>query len=332
MVRDNYQYRLSVIVAIYNVEAYLERCLESIVCQDLSKDEYEVLLINDGSTDRSLEIAKRFEEEYTNFIVYSKENGGLSSVRNFGIERSHGRYIMHVDGDDFLEDNVIGKVVKVAEDNDLDLCFFDSQTYPEGRSLNNFNQFPRYHIFTGEYLLLHEMKVSSTWCAIYKNSFIKDSKITFYGRISHQDVEYNYRLYPLAKRIMFTNLLVYNYFIEGESISRTKDINKKKRNLLDNLIIVKNVKQYAENGDCSELIKDLLIRKMNSTEIAFLLSFCKKDNNFGYTFAKEFIKEAQLLSVYPIKGKTYSWKTTLLLPFVNIKWVYLFLVRLLNNK
>ncbi len=333
MLKDsNYKYRLSIIVAIYNVEAYLERCVSSLVKQDLPPEDYEILLVNDGSTDKSLEIAQRFEKEYSNVTVYSKENGGLSSVRNFGIDHAQGRYIMHVDGDDFLEENVIRKVVETAEENELDLCFFDSQTYPNVRRINNFGQFKKYKVFAGEKLLLSGMKVSSTWCAIYLHSFIKNLNIKFYGRISHQDVEYNYRLYPFAKRVMFTDFLVYNYFIEGESISRTNNVEKKKKNQLDNLIIVRNVKQFANQGNCSEAIKDFLIRKMNSTEVAFLLSFLKRNNVFGYQFAKEFVKEAQSLSVYPIRGKTYSWKTTILLPFLNIKWLYLGLAKLLNNK
>ena len=332
MKENQYQFRLSIIVAIYNVEAYLERCLSSIVKQDLPPEVYEILLINDGSTDGSLAIAQKYEQQYSNVKVFSKENGGLSSVRNFGIDHSQGRYIMHVDGDDFLEENVVGKVVKVAEENDLDLCFFDSQTFPNGRKLNNFWQFPKYKIYTGERLLLGGMKVSSTWCAIYKYSFLKESKIFFYDRISHQDVEYNYRLYPLAQRVLFTDLLVYNYFIEGESISRTNNLNKKKRNYLDNLIIVRNVKQFAYSNNYSAAIKDFLIRKMNSTEVAFLLSFLRKDSLFGYEFAKDFVEEAKRLSVYPIKGKTYSWKTSVILPFINIKWLYLALVRLFNHK
>ncbi|MBR5657533.1 MAG: glycosyltransferase [Prevotella sp.] len=331
MNKDNtYQYRLSVIVAIYNVEPYLERCLESIVHQDLSKDEYEVLLINDGSTDRSLEIAKRYEAEYTNFIVYSKENGGLSSVRNFGIEHSHGRFIMHVDADDFLEENVIGKVVKVAEDKELDLCFFRYISHPDGRKIDLFWNFSKYKLYTGEWLLLNNMKVTSTWCGIYNHSFLDKSGIEYFGRISHQDVEYNYRLYPLAKRVMFTDYYVYHYSIEGESITRTKDIKKKQQNLLDNLQIAHNIKNYANSGKCNTPIRRFLNRKMNSIVVAFLLSFLRKENTYSYGFIKEFINQAEIKGVYPC-GRTYSWKTTVLLLLVNIKPLYLLSARILNS-
>lgn len=325
---NTFQYRLSIIVAIYNVEPYLERCLESIVHQDLPKDEYEVLLVNDGSTDRSLEIAKRFETEHTNIFVYSKDNGGLSSVRNFGIAHARGRYIMHVDADDFLEENVIGKVVKVAEDNELDLCFFRYISHPDGRKIDLFLKFSKYKLFTGEWLLLKNMKVTSTWCGIYNHSFLDVSGIEYYGRISHQDVEYNYRLYPLAKRVMFTDYYVYNYSIEGESITRTRNIKKREQNQLDNLQIAHNVKEFANSGECTDDIKKYLNRKMNSMLVASLVSYMRKDDGFGYQFVKYFLNEAKSFGLYPIIGRTYSWKTTALLPIVNIKPLYLALVRI----
>ncbi len=323
--------RLSIIVAIYNVEAYLERCISSLVKQDLSPEEYEILLVNDGSTDGSLAICNRFAAEYNNITVYTKENGGLSSVRNFGIDHAKGRYIMHVDGDDYVEIKMVGKVLVKAEEDNLDLCFFQYSYYSGGKPIDNFSKFPHYKVFTGEELLLKGMKVSSTWCAIYRHSFLDELGIRFYGRISHQDVEYNYRLYPFAKRVMFTDYYVYNYFVGGESISRTKDINKKKKNLLDNLTIVHNVKEFAVGKSCPPKVKDLILKKMNSTVVAFLLSFLRKDCEFNYSFSKEFLCEAKRLDVYPVRGKTMSKKTARIRYLINIKWLYLLAVKIINR-
>ena len=329
MLKDsNYKYRLSIIVAIYNVEAYLERCVSSLVKQDLPPEDYEILLVNDGSTDKSLEIAQRFEKEYTNVTVYSKENGGLSSVRNFGIDHAQGRYIMHVDGDDFLVEDVIKKVVETAEENDLDLCFFGFIKYPNNQHVDMFRKFKHLKVFSGEYLLLNDMRVSSTWCCIYRLAFLKERAIKYFGRISHQDVEFNYRLYPFAKRVMFTDFFVYYYSSEGESITRTNNIKKKERNQMDNLQIAHNVKAFVNGGGCSDKIRKYLNRKMNSMVIALLYSFLNKSCEFGYPFVKSFIDEAKKLKVYPILGRSSSWKTTALLPLINIRPLFLFLVKL----
>lgn len=327
--QDLYKYRLSIIVAIYNVEAYLERCISSLIKQDLPFDEYEILLVNDGSTDGSLDICNQFAAKHNNIIVYTKENGGLSSVRNFGIDHAQGRYIMHVDGDDFLSENVIGKVVKVAEENELDLCFFKFIRYPANTPIDLFWKFPHFKVFSGESLLLNNMMVTSTWCCIYNHDFLTDSGLKYFGRISHQDVEFNYRLYPLAKRVLFTDYNVYYYSIEGESITRTDDIEKMKRNLMDNLQIAHNVKDYAKRDVFSKEIRNFLNKKMNSIVVSFFISFLKKDNRYDYSFIKHFLEEAQRLKVYPV-GKTYSWKTTFLLPIVDIKPLFLLVARIKN--
>lgn len=329
---NNYQYRLSIIVAIYNVEAYLKRCISSLVKQDLPYEEYEILLVNDGSTDDSLEICNRFAAEYKNIIVFTKENGGLSSVRNFGIDHAQGRYIMHVDADDFLEENVVGKVVKVAEDNELDLCFYPSLRYPSGIKLDAYARFPHYKVLCGDKLILQGMEVSSTWSCIYKHEFLNARGISYFGRIAHQDVEFNYRLYPFAQRVMFTDVYVYVYNKEGESITRTKNINKRKQNLLDNLQIANNVKDYINSSDCSDDVKKYINKKMNSMLSAFFISFFDRNKEFGYQFAKIFVKEAKRLNVYPILGRTLSWKTTLPLLLINLRYLYLLAVRLINNK
>ncbi len=333
MLKDsNYKYRLSIIVAIYNVEAYLERCVSSLVKQDLPPEDYEILLINDGSTDKSLEIAQRFEKEYSNVTVYSKENGGLSSVRNFGIDHAQGRYIMHVDGDDFLEENVIRKVVETAEENELDLCFFPSLRYPSGIKLDAYARFPHYKVLRADKLILQGMEVASTWSCIYNHSFLEHRGISYFGRIAHQDVEFNYRLFPFAERIMFTNVCVYVYNKEGESITRTKSLEKKKKNLLDNIQIAHNVKTYISESDCPEDVKTYIKRKMNSMLSSHCISFFHKKNEYGHQFAKEFVNEAKSQGVYPIKGRTLSWKTTLPLPLINCKFLYLLILRLINPK
>ena len=97
-----FKYRISVIVPIYNVEKYIENCLKSLAEQTISKDELEVLLINDGSPDNSEEICRRYAEKYPFFKLFSKENEGSSKTRNFGIEHAQGKYFVFLDPDDEL--------------------------------------------------------------------------------------------------------------------------------------------------------------------------------------------------------------------------------------
>ena len=319
-----YKYRLSILVPVYNVEHYLERCVRSIENQDISKNDYEVLLINDGSTDNSLSVANNLAEEFSNVVVYSKANEGLSATRNFGIDHAQGKYIMHVDSDDFLVEDTIGKILEIAEKNQLELCFFNAKT-TQG-TIQKKQPFPCYQVFTGEYALLHGMQVGSVWKNIYSHDFLKKTGLCFFGNIAHQDVEYNYRLYPLVKKMMFTDVCVYVYNIDSESITRTNNIRKKEKNINDDLVVVSNISQFANSANISPELRNLLVRKMNSTLVSILYNFLKKESVFSFSFCKKVLQDAQALSLYPIQEDTCSTKTTILKKWINIKPLYLTLL------
>ncbi len=119
--------KLSVIVPVYNTSAYLEKCLTSIVeAVSILKEKVEVLIINDGSTDGSQEIIDRFCDAYPQyFIGYSKENGGLSDVKNYGLQRAHGEFVIFLDSDDYIDKNMYLEMLKVAEQEDADIVVCD---------------------------------------------------------------------------------------------------------------------------------------------------------------------------------------------------------------
>ena len=130
--------KVSVIVPIYNVEDYIEQCLETLVNQTL--EEIEIILVNDGSKDNSEKIAKQYKEKYPNKITYlEKENGGLSDARNFGIPYAKGEYIAFLDSDDYVELIMYEEMYKIAkkEDSDIVECDFYWE-YPNKTKYRNY--------------------------------------------------------------------------------------------------------------------------------------------------------------------------------------------------
>lgn len=319
-----YKYKLSVLVPVYNVEQYLERCVRSIENQDIAKEDYEILLINDGSKDNSLSVANLLAEEFSNIRVFSKANEGLSATRNFGIDHAQGKYIMHVDSDDYLIENTIGKIIKIADENQLELCFFNAKN-TQG-AIQKKQPFSNSKVYSGEYALLHGMLVGSVWKNIYSHDFLKKAGLRFFGNIAHQDVEYNYRLYPLVKRMMFTDVCLYVYNTESESITRTNDIYKKEKNIKDDLTVITNISKFAHVADISPELRDLLAKRMNSSLVSILYNFLQKESVYSFSFCKKILHEAQTHSLYPIQGDTCSKKTTLLKKWINIKPLYLSLL------
>lgn len=133
----NFKYKISMIVPVYNVSEYLEECLDSLLAQTMNKEEMEILLINDGSTDDSFEICKKYAEENSVFKLFTKNNEGLSATRNFGIARAQGKYMMYLDSDDTLTPDTIKAVTDFfdAHYDEVDLVTYLDQPYRFGKKM-----------------------------------------------------------------------------------------------------------------------------------------------------------------------------------------------------
>ncbi|MCI6160840.1 MAG: glycosyltransferase [Prevotella sp.] len=316
-----YKHKLSIIVPVYNVEAYLERCVRSLLDQDIDSSDYEIILVNDGSTDGSGVIARNWEQKSSVIELVEQENQGASVARNRGLEEAEGQYIMFVDADDFIEPNVIGHLVSLAERNDLDLLFYDSCFYPFESRQTARQPFELDKIYSGEYAVTHGLFFGAVWSNLYSHKFLNNTGVKFLEGILHQDVDFNCRVYPQAKRIMFSDLMVYDYFVENVSSTRMISFEKQKKSLMDDLVVVSHVKEYANAYFKTAKVRKVIDRKMNSTLIGNLIAL-GRNKGFDFEFVKTYIVIAKQKQVYPIKGRSLSSFTTLLIPLMNLKWLY----------
>ena len=245
--------QLSIIVPVYNVEPFLRKCLHSLEQQDLAAERYEVILVNDGSTDHSGELCTELAKQYENIKVIEQENQGLSAARNTGMDAARGKYMMFVDSDDYIETNVVGRVLEVAERNQAELCFFLAEAFNEHGSWPTGHQpFAYDRLYTGEYITLHGMKVSSVWMNIYLSDFLRQIGLKFHKGLINEDIDFNMMLYPQAHRILFTDILVYHYncSFSYPSLMRNKDVAKHRQTLLSTVEIVNDIFRYCESSDC----------------------------------------------------------------------------------
>ncbi|WP_291589273.1 glycosyltransferase [Bacteroides sp.] len=238
--------KLSIIVPVYNVAELVQKCVDSLLCQDIPLEEYEVLLINDGSTDKSLQIIENLAHKYLNIKVYSKPNGGQSSARNLGLENALGKYVWFVDSDDFIEPNVLSKVLGKIEKDELDvLCFSFQFSYDDGTEFSSH----KFHasenkVCSGNDFQLKVNMPAGPWAAIFSRSFINDNKLRFIEGIVHEDLEYTARAYYLAKRIEFYDIVVYNYY---QRLGSTMKSNNFKR-AHDLLVVSDALYTFAEEN------------------------------------------------------------------------------------
>lgn len=217
--------KLSLIIPVYNVEKYLERCLESCVRQDLPLDEYEIIIINDGTKDNSLSIAERFKTEYNNITIYSQENKGLSAARNKGLSLAKGEYVWFIDSDDWIEENCIAEVVNHCYTKELDILLICSADYIENLPVRSFNN-TDFGILPGKEIM---KSLDFQICVpfhIFKRDFLVSNSLVFFKGIFHEDSEFTPRAYYLAERVSSLNKVLYFVCQNPNSITRT--VNPKK--------------------------------------------------------------------------------------------------------
>ena len=194
MENANQNVLLSLILPVYNVEAYLQECVDSILEQ--ITDECEVILVDDGSKDSSGEICRRYAEENAGVRLVQQENGGLSAARNAGLAIASGKYVTFVDSDDKLFPNCISTVLDWAKSENTDLCFLRaSKLFPDGR----LNDLGENIIRSGLYKQNREKAVQhlasrpkypgSAWAKLYRRQFLLDNKFHFpYDRRYSEDL------------------------------------------------------------------------------------------------------------------------------------------------
>lgn len=328
----NRQIILSIIVPIYNVEKYLKRCVDSLLNQDLSCKDYEIIMVNDGSTDSSYDIAKNIAQKQDNIVLLTQENKGLSGARNAGLKRAAGKYVLFVDSDDWIEADFLSKIIKIAEANMLDICFFRylNEYDNNKRELVSFHPFKKGIVYSGEWLILHGLKVSSVWQNLYSLEFLKKTGIIFLEGLVHEDIDFNFRLYPLAQRVMFTDLLGYHYCLYGESITRTSNSAKIIKMIEGDFTCVYNITNYMKQHNYPVSILNRFIKYGNSILVSNMLRLINKKELTIIEKCK-LLNKLKEYNLYPIRGRTLSWKTSFLMLIFNIEWLYKLLLRYNND-
>lgn len=250
--------KVSVIVPIYNVEKYLEKCLDSLVNQTL--EDIEIILVNDGSTDNSDQIAKKYANKYKEKIVYlEKQNGGLSDARNYGLEYAKGDYISFVDSDDYISKNLYSELIRYMEE-DYDMVKFGILTVDLKNNKMIENKSKQFEDKTGEeafdILYKTDKMTEVAWGYLYKASFWKENNFKFTKDMYHED----FGLIPLvilkAKKVASTNILGYYYVQSDKSITRNSDEKKKLKMSYDLLKFYDNMIKKTENYDISKKAKE----------------------------------------------------------------------------
>ncbi len=241
--------KLSVVVPCYNVSEYLEKCVKSII--DNKIDNMEIILVNDGSKDNTLEIIRKLERKYKNIRVVDKKNGGLSDARNAGLKEASGEYVAFIDSDDTINKKMFGEMLLKAETGDFDIITCGTKMIYEDHELD---VGPGYnHDLIGKEAIKEQMYdfYPAACNKIYKRKLLQDIK--FKKDIYYEDVEFIYRLLPNVNNIGVVDGYYYEYLQREGSITYT--YNDKLYNMVDNFDSI--IEYYKKNKIFDEYREEL---------------------------------------------------------------------------
>lgn len=240
--------KLSYIVPVYNVEDYLDDCIQSLYSQSLPVSDFEVIVINDGSTDGSAEVIKKYMERYPNMHFFDQSNQGLSVTRNRGIGHASGNYILFVDSDDFLVPDTVSILLQKAIDNDLDLLRGEYKNSNEqGVLLSKAKQNCKKSQLTDKIIdgnTLYQYIFCEEFYSpllMIKREFLLNNDLFFEQGIYFEDVEFALKISLVAKKVLYLPIVFYIYRIRSSSITHT--INEKK--IKDLVSIVLKLRFYS---------------------------------------------------------------------------------------
>ena len=289
--KDTTRIILSIIVPIYNVEEYLGECLDSLVIQDIPHDEYEIICVDDGSTDKSGKILDLYAEKYTNIVVVHKENGGVSSARNYGIDIAKGKYIWFVDSDDLIKENCLATIKsKIIEDkyDTIRILIYSFNHGDNNLSLNNVSpDMCQRGIknFSVTYILKREH--------IIKNAIYLDTKIAY-----AEDAIFMLQLAPFLKESTTIKDAVVYFYRQRPGSAMSYNLNKKIKSRINGALACDEIINGERVGDIEGAYSFKYISIVKIMEMAVKLSRTERN---------EIVKELRNKKLFPLK---YSSKYT----------------------
>lgn len=313
--------KLSFIVPLYNSSKWMNKCIGSLLDQDVPQDEYEIILVDDGSPDESGRIADEFARKHQNVRVIHQSNKGPSGARNTGMAAADSKYIWLVDPDDYIEPNCLSRLLSIMESGNLDILRFGyrlvDEEYKEVKKhpselKNDYSP----NIFNGDDFLNERMGTACyIWTFIFKLSVIRDNGILCYEGDYFDDTPWTPRVIRAAGRIDSIPDICYNYLQRDNSLVRSNaNIDKKIEG--QRFLIKELSRQKAEASPTAKKWYDRMLAQcalslisavalQRKEDVDETLSFLKQYNMRPVCLKKTFPKFARKAALFNISPKAY---------------------------
>ncbi|MBJ2172626.1 glycosyltransferase [Aureibaculum sp. A20] len=292
---------LSFIIPMYNAEEYIEQCLYSIIDQPVNKNIFEIILINDGSTDNSLSKANEISKKHKSITVYSQKNKGLSATRNRGIELARGAYIWFIDADDYIIPNTVNTLLSCLKKHNLDILEFQyirTESRVLNVSINNNPSLADVKVQNGKKYVARRGYNESCCISIYRRELIIQIGVRFIEGKIMEDMVFNAEIVPKANRIAYYPLDAYRYVINPNSIWMNEESAAYRKSITDFIFMTKKIsffiKDYKQNDIGTKIIES------KQQEMLFNISKRLLTSDFTISEINTIIKDLRKHKLYPL--------------------------------
>lgn len=320
--------KLSIIVPVYNVQDYIRPCIESLFCQDLDEKSFEVIIVNDGTKDRSMEMIDDIVRCHNNISIVNQENQGLSMARNNGIALARGEYLLMPDSDDLLIEKTLKPLLDKALATKVDLLIAGhivlNNKDIEGKHVNNLKDWS-FSETTGKKLFEDTHHINNVWRTIYRKDFLIENHIEFIPGIFFEDVPFTNKCFLYANRCIKTDYLFYIYRKREASISASNNFNMRKAHDL----CIAIAKTWELKND-KRITQDLL-KKLNDQVFVYFHNLLYRTLFTIEPTSNKVIILKNLLSIIPDLKFTNGYKQ-LIISFLFRKVPTLYIYILLFRK
>lgn len=296
--------KVSLIIPVYNVENYIEKCLNSVISQTLK--DMEVIIVNDGSKDSSKMKIEKYLKQYPWIKYLEKENGGLSDARNYGISHATGQYIAFLDSDDYIESTMYEEMYNKAIEENSDMVECDFIWEYANKKKKDIGK-----ICNSKKEMIEKGRVVA-WNKLIKRELIKKTDIKFPVGLRYEDIEFFYKLVPHLEKVSFVKKCFVHYIQRENSIVNTQNIRTK-----EIFTVLENVISYYKENEFYDEYKN----ELEYIYVRFLL--CSSLKRMCKIEKKEERKIALEETWNNINMKFPNWKKNSTLKKKNIKNLYI---------
>ncbi|MBC2844921.1 glycosyltransferase [Winogradskyella flava] len=309
--------RLSILISMYNAKSHIGNCIESLLNQNLSKEDYEIIIMDDGSTDDSYSIVQNYQGKYGNIKLFTQENSGLYTTRNKLLKLAQGDYIYNLDSDDYIVHNCLNELLSIAEENDLEIIGFDTlETFSLdltglAKPISSYKT----DLCSGvEFIENYPKLRHEVWWYFTKREFIQKHKLFFNKNEYNADVVFTLKTLLPAKSIGYIPVSIHRYVQTQDSLMRSENMEIVINRFEYMQMMILNKSKLIINLENNDQHSDILIDNLKHRRDVFtffsIINYIR--NHFSLAFIRTKIGQLKAVNAYPVSNfNKYSFNTLL---------------------